>query len=169
MCHHPANLENEVPISWPCDPRGSSSSTRSHRFVQVRFPVKPLTECPNSGPTGQFVVPEVDVERNTSAASPLFGGYHRASVYNSEVCSGQPILDIENFKCGGVCYGLSYGYSILLRQETVGNPKPTASLFYSTDCKGGHTSAGIWKGYLSGCTKNPSTQGWRSAYLYFNC
>ena len=158
-----STFENEDPISRPCGP---SCSTSSHRFVmQVGFPVNPLTELPSSGPTGQFVVSEVDAERNISA----YGGYHRASVYSSDRCSGQPILDIENFGCGGTCYGLSDGHSILLRQATTGNPKPTANLYHSGDCRGGHTSAGIWRGQLVGCTGNPSSQGWRSVYLYFNC
>jgi hypothetical protein len=52
-------------------------------------------------------------------------------------------MHVENFGCGGVCYGLASGYSISLQQQTFLNPKPTAHLFTSSDCSGGYNSAGI--------------------------
>ena len=120
-----------------------------------------------SGPIAETF--EFNVEQNATARNAL-GGYHRASVYTQSNCAGWPILDVENFGCGGVCHRLTPSESIYLQQRTTGNPKPTADLYYTYDCKGPHAHAGIWSGQLAGCTGRPNGAAmWLSVYLYFNC
>jgi hypothetical protein len=90
-------------------------------------------------------------------------------VYSGNGCSGADLGAVVNFGCGGICHQSDNPiYSILLKQDGTGNPKPTASLFAGTNCDGAVVAkAGIFSGEHSGCTdlKNPA----RSYYLYFNC
>lgn len=104
-----------------------------------------------------------------TSANLLVGrsGDHQAIIYTNYHCSGVSLVDEYNFGCGGYCYNFQTGRSILLMQQGTGNPKPTASLFYSADCQGSYQSAGTWKDQVDGCTD--ASNEWKSAYLYFDC
>ncbi|KAK8913210.1 hypothetical protein H634G_08548 [Metarhizium anisopliae BRIP 53293] len=100
------------------------------------------------------------------------GGNHEAVIYSGQDCSGTDLGSWYDFGCGGFCAS-SNGqpiYSILLKQDTVGNPKPTAQIWSGSNCgSNGHTvmSAGIYADEHSGCT-TLDTPGY-SLNLYFNC
>ncbi|KAJ2974215.1 hypothetical protein NQ176_g6174 [Zarea fungicola] len=101
------------------------------------------------------------------------GGAHQLDVYSNRGCDpAYAVGGVYNFGCGGVCvyYKLPL-YSALLRQQSSGNPKPTASMFPNQSCSGSsRQSIGIQKGQLSGCTNaNTCCGSWFSFYAYYNC
>ncbi|KAL2220482.1 hypothetical protein M432DRAFT_589788 [Thermoascus aurantiacus ATCC 26904] len=95
-------------------------------------------------------------------------GYHYAHIAFDYNC-GANYKFVENFGCGGTCYTGFQALSILLHQDGAGNPKPTGSMFSSSDCTGSYQSVGIASGQLDGCTNKQGGGYWQSAYLYFNC
>ncbi|PGH12964.1 hypothetical protein AJ79_03937 [Helicocarpus griseus UAMH5409] len=108
-------------------------------------------------------------ETPTEAGLVVRSGDRQASVYSGSGCSGVTLGADRNFGCGGTCHQTSSPiFSILLVQENVGNPKPTASLFAGRNCDGEQVaSAGIFAGEHSGCTN--LGKGAYSYYLYYDC
>lgn len=94
-------------------------------------------------------------------------GWRSASLYSAPYCTAENVGYYYNFGCGGTCYQISGARSILLYQESAGNPVPTADLFSDTNCKNKVTHAGIWKGNVAGCSSWDTTA--QSVYLYWNC
>jgi hypothetical protein len=112
-------------------------------------------------------VASVDLSANDTVIVPREGP-HYASFYQQDNCGGNYAGGAQDWGCGGFCFTVNSAHSIWLRQEGLGPPYPTASLYSSSDCSGSHTSAGIEGTHLQGCT-NSNGVTWRSAYLYFNC
>ncbi|KAH6673681.1 hypothetical protein B0J14DRAFT_53758 [Halenospora varia] len=95
-------------------------------------------------------------------------GNHYAHFCDNYNC-GDAYTYVDNFGCGGKCYNGFFAHSVALGQDGSGNPKPTGSMFSSSDCSGSYQSVGILSGQLTSCTTKSGSGGWQSAYLYFNC
>ncbi|KAK3398148.1 hypothetical protein B0T20DRAFT_200899 [Sordaria brevicollis] len=111
---------------------------------------------------------DVDIANNSTLVAR--GGGHDAKVYAGRGCSGDVVLQRNDWGCSGECISLTKeAQSINLHQDNSKNPKPTGNMYTGSSCTGANYHVGIWANYLDGCTDAPNGVVWRSMRLWFNC
>lgn len=137
----------------------------------------------NYVPSGEFqaleLVPGTTFSFDNSTLQKR-NGNQQFQAYGSYNCADRTaIAAVQNFGCG-VCVAWTGcncdgALSALLSMHTAFNPKPTASLFAGSTCRGAvHQSIGIRHAHTSSCTNSQfitptGNSDFFSAILYYNC